>query len=123
MTPETVMTIAQRALEMTLMLAAPLLLVALLVGLLVGIFQAATQINEMTLSFIPKLIGMATAMVIAGPWMLKQLVELHAHADREHSVADRLEPATASHAGLHLFPDRELDRRAPSGRSCASAPA
>jgi flagellar biosynthetic protein FliQ len=74
MTPETVMTIAQRALEMTVMLAAPLLLVALLVGLLVGIFQAATQINEMTLSFIPKLIGMATAMLVAGPWMLKQLV-------------------------------------------------
>jgi flagellar biosynthesis protein FliQ len=74
MTPETVMTIAQRALEMTVMLAAPLLLVALLVGLLVGIFQAATQINEMTLSFIPKLIGMATALMIAGPWMLKQLV-------------------------------------------------
>ena len=74
MTPETVMTIAQRALEMTVMLAAPLLLVALVVGLLVGIFQAATQINEMTLSFIPKLIGMATALLIAGPWMLKQLV-------------------------------------------------
>jgi flagellar biosynthetic protein FliQ len=74
MTPETVLTIAQRALEMTMMLAAPLLLVALTIGLLVGIFQAATQINEMTLSFIPKLVGMATAMVIAGPWMLKQLV-------------------------------------------------
>ena len=74
MTPETVLTIAQRALEMTMMLAAPLLLVALTIGLLVGIFQAATQINEMTLSFIPKLVGMAAAMVIAGPWMLKQLV-------------------------------------------------
>jgi flagellar biosynthetic protein FliQ len=74
MTPETVMTIAQRALEITLMLAAPLLLVALLVGLMVGVFQAATQINEMTLSFIPKLLGMATALVIAGPWMLKELV-------------------------------------------------
>jgi len=74
MTPETVLTIAQRALEMTLMLAAPLLVVALLVGLSVGIFQAATQINEMTLSFIPKLLGMATALVIAGPWMLKELV-------------------------------------------------
>jgi flagellar biosynthetic protein FliQ len=73
-TPETVMTIAHGALEMTLMLAAPLLVVALVVGLLVGVFQAATQINEMTLSFIPKLIGMATALVIAGPWMLKQLV-------------------------------------------------
>jgi flagellar biosynthesis protein FliQ len=74
MTPETVLTIAQRALEMTMMLAAPLLLVALLIGLLVGIFQSATQIHEMTLSFIPKLVGMAAAMVIAGPWMLKQLV-------------------------------------------------
>jgi flagellar biosynthesis protein FliQ len=74
MTPETVLTIAQRALEMTVLLAAPLLLVALVIGLLVGIFQSATQIHEMTLSFIPKLIGMAAAMVIAGPWMLKQLV-------------------------------------------------
>ena len=74
MTPETVMTIAQRALEMTVLLAAPLLLVALAIGLLVGIFQAATQIHEMTLSFIPKLSGMAAALVIAGPWMLKQLV-------------------------------------------------
>jgi flagellar biosynthesis protein FliQ len=73
-TPETVMTIGQRALEMTLLLAAPLLLTTLAIGLLVGIFQAATQINEMTLSFIPKLIGMAAALVIAGPWMLNQLV-------------------------------------------------
>ena len=74
MTPETVMTIGQRALELTMMLAAPLLLVALAVGLLVGIFQAATQINEMTLSFIPKLAGMAVALMIAGPWMLRQLI-------------------------------------------------
>ena len=74
MTPETVMTIAQRALEITMLLAAPLLLVALVVGLLVGVFQAATQINEMTLSFIPKLLAMAAAIVIAGPWMLKLIV-------------------------------------------------
>ena len=74
MTPETVMTIGQRALELTLLLAAPLLLTTLAIGLLVGIFQAATQINEMTLSFIPKLIGMAAALVIAGPWMLNQLI-------------------------------------------------
>ena len=59
MTPEIVMTIGQHALEMTLLLSAPLLLTALVVGLLVGMFQAATQINEMTLSFIPKLLGMA----------------------------------------------------------------
>ena len=74
MTPETVMTIGTKALEMTLLLAAPLLLVALAVGLLVGVFQAATQINEMTLSFIPKLIAMAATIAIAGPWMLKLIV-------------------------------------------------
>jgi flagellar biosynthetic protein FliQ len=74
MTPETVMTIAERALELTLMLAAPMLVAALLVGLLIGVFQAATQINEMTLSFIPKVLGIAAVMVIAGPWMLKELV-------------------------------------------------
>jgi flagellar biosynthesis protein FliQ len=74
MTPETVMTIGGRALEITFMLAAPLLLVALLTGLIVSAFQAATQINEMTLSFIPKLIAISLALVIAGPWMLKVLV-------------------------------------------------
>jgi flagellar biosynthesis protein FliQ len=74
MSPETVMTIGQRALEMTLMLAAPMLLVGLTIGVLVGIFQAATQINEMTLSFIPKLIAISVTLVVAGPWMLKVLV-------------------------------------------------
>jgi len=68
------MSVGTHALEITLMLAAPLLLVALVVGLLVGIFQAATQINEMTLSFIPKLIAMAATIAIAGPWMLKLIV-------------------------------------------------
>jgi flagellar biosynthesis protein FliQ len=74
MTPETVMTIGGRALEITLMLAAPLLLVALITGLIVSAFQAATQINEMTLSFIPKLIAISVSLTIAGPWMLKLLV-------------------------------------------------
>jgi flagellar biosynthetic protein FliQ len=74
MTPETVMTIGQRALEITLLLAAPLLLVALVTGLVVGAFQAATQINEMTLSFIPKLLALALTLVAAGPWMLKLIV-------------------------------------------------
>jgi flagellar biosynthetic protein FliQ len=68
------MTIGSRALEITLMLAAPLLLVALVTGLIVGAFQAATQINEQTLSFIPKLLAMALAVVVAGPWMLKVLI-------------------------------------------------
>jgi len=56
------------------MLAAPMLLVALITGLVVGAFQAATQINEMTLSFIPKLIAISVALMIAGPWMLKVLI-------------------------------------------------
>jgi flagellar biosynthetic protein FliQ len=75
MTPETVMTIGTRALEITLMLSAPLLLVALVTGLLVGVFQAATQINEMTLSFIPKLLAIAAAIAIAGPWMIRLIVD------------------------------------------------
>lgn len=74
MTPETVMTVGMRALQVTLMLGAPLLLVALVTGLLVGVFQAATQINEMTLSFIPKLLAMSAAIVFVGPWMIKLMV-------------------------------------------------
>ncbi len=75
MTPESVMTIGRQAIEVTLMVAAPLLLTALGVGLVVSIFQAATQINEMTLSFIPKLIGIFLALILAGPWMLTILAD------------------------------------------------
>lgn len=75
MSPESVMTIGRQAIEVTLMVAAPMLLVALAVGLLVSIFQAATQINEMTLSFIPKLVGIFLAMIIAGPWMLTVMMD------------------------------------------------
>jgi len=73
--PETVLTLGREALLLTLSLAAPLLLTSLAVGVLVGLFQAATQINEMTLSFIPKLMAMAAVVVIAGPWMLQTLSE------------------------------------------------
>ncbi len=74
MTPEMVTTIGQQALWVTMLIAAPLLLSALAVGLLVGMFQAATQINEMTLSFIPKLLVLVGALVVAGPWMLSVIV-------------------------------------------------
>lgn len=70
MTPETVMTIAYQGMRVTLLLAGPLLLTALLTGLLVSLFQAATQINEMTLSFIPKILAVFTVLVLAGPWLL-----------------------------------------------------
>ena len=75
MTPEMVVTVGRQALEMTLMLSAPLLFTALAVGLIVGIFQAATSINEMTLSFIPKLLAMAAVLAFTGPWMIRSLVE------------------------------------------------
>ena len=75
MTPETVMTMGRTAMEVTLMVAAPMLLVALIIGLIVSIFQAATQINEATLSFIPKLVGIFVALVVAGPWMLSVMLD------------------------------------------------
>ncbi|USX15839.1 flagellar biosynthesis protein FliQ [Oxalobacteraceae bacterium OTU3CAMAD1] len=75
MTPESVMTLGRHAMEVTLMIAAPMLLVALIIGLIVSIFQAATQINEATLSFIPKLVGIFVALVVAGPWMLSVMLD------------------------------------------------
>jgi flagellar biosynthetic protein FliQ len=74
MTPEAIMAVGSGALGTMLLLSMPLLLTALVIGLLVGVFQAATQINEMTLSFIPKLVGMTVTIVVAGPWMLKVIV-------------------------------------------------
>ncbi len=74
MTPETVLTLAQQALQVTLLMAAPPLLAALLTGLIVSVFQAATQINEMTLSFIPKLLAIFVVLVLFGPWMLGVLL-------------------------------------------------
>ena len=71
----TIMLVAQEALEVTMWVCAPILLTALALGLLIGMLQAATQIQEMTLSFIPKMIGMGAALLLAGPWMLAMLVE------------------------------------------------
>lgn len=75
MTPESVMTIGRQAIEVTIMLAGPLLVTALIVGLIVSIFQAATQINEATLSFIPKLVATFLVLIVAGPWMLQLMVD------------------------------------------------
>ena len=75
MTPELVMDIGRQAIEITLLLSAPLLLAALVIGLIISIFQAATQINEQTLSFIPKLVGMFLVLILAGPWMLQMVVD------------------------------------------------
>ncbi|GGY77018.1 flagellar biosynthesis protein FliQ [Pseudoduganella plicata] len=75
MTPESVLSMGRHAMEITLMVSAPLLLVALVIGLIVSIFQAATQINEQTLSFIPKLVGVFVALVVAGPWMISVMTD------------------------------------------------
>lgn len=75
MSPEDVLTIFQHALQVLLMLILVILIPALLVGLMVSMFQAATQINEMTLSFIPKLIITVLTLMLAGPWMLRLIME------------------------------------------------
>lgn len=75
MTPDTVMDLAHRALIVTMLIAAPLLLVALIAGLVIGVLQAATQIHEQTLSFIPKLLLLIVTLMVAGQWMLKTLIE------------------------------------------------
>ncbi len=74
MTPETVISLAQDALMLTVLLSAPLLGAALAIGLVVGMFQAATQINEMTLSFIPKLLGLVVVLFMTGHWLLGKLI-------------------------------------------------
>lgn len=75
MTPGTVMTVGQETMLVAVKLSAPILLTSLAVGLLVAMFQAATQINEMTLTFVPKLITLGVVLIIAGPWMINVMVE------------------------------------------------
>ena len=75
MTPGTVMEIGRQAIEATLMVSAPMLITALVIGLIVSIFQAATQLNESTLQFVPKLVAMFFVLLLLGPWMLQYLID------------------------------------------------
>lgn len=75
MTPESVMSIGRTALEMTILVSSPVLLVTLAVGLIVSVFQAATQINDASLSFIPKVIAVLITFAVAGPWMLTMMID------------------------------------------------
>lgn len=75
MSPEQVMTIGSEAMQTTLLVSAPVLVTVLIIGLVVSIFQAATQINEQTLSFIPKLVGAMAVLLLTGHWMLMTLVD------------------------------------------------
>jgi len=78
MTPETIMNLAYQGMRVTLILAGPALLAALLIGLLVSLFQAATQINEMTLSFIPKILGVFAVLVLTGPMLIELITDFTA---------------------------------------------
>jgi flagellar biosynthetic protein FliQ len=75
MTPEFVIDFGRKAMELTMTLALPMLLVGLAIGLLVSVFQATTQIQEMTLQFIPKIVCISLVLVIAGPWLLDKLMD------------------------------------------------
>jgi flagellar biosynthetic protein FliQ len=75
MTPTAVIEIGRSALELTLMLSAPLFIAALVTGLVISIFQAATQINESTLTFVPKLIAIFITLIFAGPWMITMMTD------------------------------------------------
>lgn len=74
MTPDSVLEIGERALQVTVLLSSPILLAALAIGLLIAMFQAATQINEMTLTFVPKLLVTVIVLSLAGPWMLRLII-------------------------------------------------
>lgn len=75
MSPETVMSMTYAAMKVALSLAGPILLATLVVGLVISIVQAATQVNEMTLSFIPKLLTVAVTIVLLGPWLISTMVD------------------------------------------------
>ena len=75
MTPTSVVELGRQALEVTLLVSAPLFIAALVTGLVISIFQAATQINEATLSFVPKIVAAFAVLAFAGPWMIATLVE------------------------------------------------
>ena len=74
MTPEFVVAIGRQSVELVLMLAAPMLICALVVGLLISIFQAATQINEQTMTFVPKIVAVLVSLIIFAPWMIQKLL-------------------------------------------------
>ena len=79
MNEDTVVSLATQGMRLALEIAGPVLLVGLVIGLVVSLFQAVTQIQEQTLTFIPKIVGMAILIVILGPWMLDQLVSYAAN--------------------------------------------
>jgi flagellar biosynthetic protein FliQ len=79
MTPQMVVAIGREALTVTLMIAGPMLLFGLIIGLIISVFQSVTQINEMTLTFVPKILGIALALLIFLPWMINMATDFTRH--------------------------------------------
>jgi len=79
MTPQMVISIGREALTVVLLVSAPMLLFGLVIGLVISIFQAVTQINEMTLTFVPKILAVALALLLFLPWMINTLVDFTHH--------------------------------------------
>lgn len=79
MTPQMVVAIGREALSVTIMVAAPMLVFGLVIGLIISIFQAVTQINEMTLTFVPKILAVALALLVFLPWMINMLTDFTRH--------------------------------------------
>lgn len=79
MTPEMVVSIGREALTTVLLVASPMLIIALVVGLVISVFQAVTQINEMTMTFVPKILGVALALLVFLPWMISMLTDFARH--------------------------------------------
>ena len=79
MTPQMVVSIGREALMVTLLVAAPMLAFGLIIGLIISIFQAVTQINEMTLTFVPKILAVAVALLLFLPWIINQLTDFASH--------------------------------------------
>jgi len=74
MNQDVVVNLAMQAMQLALKLGGPLMIAALVIGLVISVFQAVTQIQEQTLSFIPKIVGLAVVIVVGGPWMLGQML-------------------------------------------------
>ena len=87
MTRDTVVTLTVEAMELAMKIGGPLLIVGLLVGLVISVFQAVTQIQEQTLTFIPKILATAAVVIVAGPWMLDQMI---VYADELYSSIPEL---------------------------------
>src|SRR5450631_4203793 len=113
MDSQQVFTLGQQSLYMLLMISAPVLLTVLAVGLIVSVFQAATQIHEATLSFVPKIVAAVAVLAIAGPWMLTSLVEYLPRPRNSIPSMYGRPLSEAARANIHGSPDPAVDHAAP----------